>query len=156
MTAVPACAMQDTLGNIQGGIAIQMDNSIQLGHWIRVDDKVGRMVDIRWRSTSIETRDWETVVLPNSKLMKGIFSVLGRRLGEPTQGRRHVRFAVELSAPPTRVIPAIEQANRESEIAHTARIPAPNCVLMNFEHRYGVYDLRYWLTDLRYDDPTDS
>lgn len=156
MTAVLAFAMQDTLGNILGGIAIQMDSSIQLGDWIRVDDVVGRVVDIRWRSTSIETPDWETVVLPNSTLMKGKFSVLGRRLGEPMQWRRHVRFAVELSAPPTRVIPAIEQAIHESEIAHTARVPAPNCVLMNFEHGYGVYDLRYWLTDLRYDDPTDS
>ena len=156
MTAVLAFAMQDTLGNILGGIAIQMDNSIQLGDWIRVDDVVGLVVDIRWRSTSLETRDWETVVLPNSTLMKGKFSVLGRRLGEPRQWCRHVRFAVELSAPPTRVIPAIEQAIRESEIAHAARIPAPNCVLMNFEHGYGVYDLRYWLTDLRYDDPTDS
>ena len=156
MTAVLAFAMQDTLGNILGGIAIQLDSSIQLGDWIRIDDLTGRVVDIRWRSTSIETSDWETVVLPNSTLMKGKFSVLGRRLGEPMQWRRHVRFAVELSAPPTRVIPAIEQAIHESEIAHTARVPAPNCVLMNFEHGYGVYDLRYWLTDLRYDDPTDS
>ena len=156
ITGVLAFAMQDTLGNILGGIAIQLDNSIQVGDWIRVDDAIGRVVDIRWRSTSIETRDWETVVLPNSTLMKGKFTVLGRRLGEPAQWRRHVRFAVDLSAPPTRVIPAVEQAIRESEIAHSARTPEPNCVLMNFEHGYGVYDLRYWLTDLRFDDPTDS
>jgi len=156
MTAVLAFAMQDTLGNILGGIAIQMDSSIQLGDWIRVDDVVGRVVDIRWRSTSIETRDWETVVVPNSALMKGRFTVLGRRLGEPMQWRRHVRFAIDLSVPPTRVIPAVEQAVRESEIAHAARTPEPNCVLLNFEDGYGLYDLRYWLTDLRYDDGTDS
>jgi small-conductance mechanosensitive channel/CRP-like cAMP-binding protein len=156
ITAVLAFALQDTLGNILGGIAVQLDSSIEVGDWIRVDDVVGRVVDIRWRSTSVETRDWETIVFPNSTLMKGKFAVLGRRLGAPLQWRRHVRFSVELSAPPTRVMPALEQAIRESEIDHVAREPAPNCVLMGFEHGYATYDLRYWLTDMRFDDPTDS
>ena len=70
ITAVIAFAMQDTLGNMLGGIAIQLDNSITIGDWIRVDDTIGRVIDIRWRSTSIETRNWETVVIPNSALMK--------------------------------------------------------------------------------------
>ena len=156
MTAVLAFALQDTLGNILGGIAIQVDNSIKIGDWVRVDDVIGRVIDIRWRSTSIETRNWETVVLPNSALMKGKFAVLGRRHGEATQWRRHVLFNVDLASPPTRVIPAIEQAIREAEIAHLARAPQPTCVLMDFAHGYGCYDLRYWLTDLNFDDPTDS
>ena len=156
VTAVLAFALQDTLGNILGGIAVQLDNSIEVGDWIRVDEVTGRVVDIRWRSTSIETRDWETVIVPNSALMKGKFTVLGRRRGEPAQWRRHVRFAVDLSAPPTRLIPAVEQSIRESEIAHASRTPAASCVLLGFEHGYGLYDLRYWLTDLRFDDPTDS
>ena len=156
VTAVIAFAMQDTLGNMLGGIAIQLDSSIAVGDWIRVDDVIGRVVDIRWRSTSIETRNWETVVVPNSALMKGKFTVLGRRAGAPPQWRRHVLFNVDLAAPPTRVIPAIEQAIREAEIAHVARTPQPNCVLMNFEHGYGCYDLRYWLTDFNVDDGADS
>ena len=156
ITAVIAFAMQDTLGNMLGGIAIQLDNSITIGDWIRVDDTIGRVVDIRWRSTSIETRNWETVVIPNSALMKSKFAVLGRRQGGAMQWRRHVLFNVDLAAPPTRVIPAIEQAIREAEIAHLARMPQPTCMLMNFEHGYGSYDLRYWLTDLNADDPTDS
>ena len=51
ITAVVAFAMQDTLGNILGGLALQLDNSIQIGDWIKVDDIAGRVVDIRWRST---------------------------------------------------------------------------------------------------------
>jgi CRP-like cAMP-binding protein len=156
ITAVLAFSMQDTLGNILGGLAIQVDSSIEIGDWVKVDDVIGRVTDIRWRSTSIETRDWETVVVPNSALMKGKFTVLGRRQGEPVQWRRHVRFSVDLAAPPTRVIPAVEQAIRESEIAAVAATPEPNCVLMGFEHGYANYDLRYWLTDLRADDGTDS
>jgi small-conductance mechanosensitive channel/CRP-like cAMP-binding protein len=155
-TAVIAFAMQDTLGNILGGLAIQLDSSISVGDWIKIDDVIGRVADIRWRSTAIETRNWETVIIPNSLLMKNKFSVLGERDGMPRQWRRHILFNVDLAAPPTRVIPAIEKAICEAEISHVAHTPAPNCVLLGFEHGYGCYDLRYWLTDLAVDDPTDS
>jgi small-conductance mechanosensitive channel/CRP-like cAMP-binding protein len=156
VTAVIAFAMQDTLGNILGGLALQLDSSIEVGDWVKVDDIVGRVTDVRWRSTSIETRNWETVVVPNSQLMKNRFIVLGRCEDKAMQWRRHVVFNVELSAPPTRVIPAIEKAIREAEIAHVAHTPQPSCVLMEYAHGYGHYDLRYFLTDLMVDDPTDS
>lgn len=156
VTAVLAFAMQDTLGNILGGLAIQLDDSIKVGDWVRVDEAAGRVVDIRWRYTAIETRNWETVIVPNSELMKRKFMVLGRHQDGPLQWRRHVTFNVDLAAPPTRVIPAIERAIGEAEIAHIATSPKPNCVLLDFAHGYGRYDLRYWLTDPRQDDPTDS
>ena len=156
VTAVAAFAMQDTLGNILGGLAIQLDNSIRVGDWIRVDDVSGQVVDIRWRSTAIETTAWETVVVPNSTLMKNKFSVLGRRDSQPLRWRRSVAFNVDLAAPPARVIPAIESAIREAEIAHIATTPAPNCVLVDFAHGYGCYVLRYWLTEPALDLPTDS
>ena len=157
VTAVLAFAMQDTLGNVLGGLAIQLDNSISIGDWIKVDDLVGKVVDIRWRSTLVQTRNGETVVVPNSTLMKNRFSVLGRREDAmDIQWRRHIMFDVDLAAPPTRIIPMIEQVIREAEIAHVSHLPQPSCVLMGFEHGYGRYDLRYWLTDLQVDDPTDS
>src|SRR6476619_22088 len=54
LTAVIAFAMQDTLGNVLGGLAIQLDNSVQVGDWIRVDAELtGRVRDIRWRTTLI-------------------------------------------------------------------------------------------------------
>jgi hypothetical protein len=87
-----------------GGLALQLDNSVQVGDWIRVDDQVGRVRDIRWRSTLIETRNWETVVIPNSMLMKGRVALLGRREGSAMQWRRAIEFAVDPGVPPARVI----------------------------------------------------
>ena len=156
ITGVIGFAMQDTLGNIVGGLGIQLDNSVKLGDWIAVDGVSGRVVDIRWRSTSIETRNWETAVIPNSVLMKTRFMILGRRSGAPLYWRRLVLFNVDLGAPPARVIPVIEAAIREAEIDNVAKQPPPSCVLFEFEHGYGRYGLRYWLTDLMVDDPTDS
>ena len=156
ITAVIGFSMQDTLGNIVGGLAVQLDNSVRIGDWLKIDDLTGRVVDMRWRSTSIETRNGETVVVPNSVLMKGKFLVLGRRTGEALAWRRQVFFNVDLGTPPARVIPVIEAAINEAEIANVGKHPSPSCVLLDFEHGYGRYGLRYWLTDLMVDDPTDS
>jgi small-conductance mechanosensitive channel len=156
VTAVLAFAMQDTLGNVLGGLALQLDNSIRVGDWIKVDDVAGRVRDIRWRFTSVETRNWETVVIPNSVLMKGKFQVLGKHEGSPVQWRRWVHFNVDPGVPPARVIAAAESAIREAEIPDVAPSPSPNCVLMAFEEGNLHFALRYWLTDLAKDDPTDS
>jgi small-conductance mechanosensitive channel/CRP-like cAMP-binding protein len=157
ITAVVAFAMQDTLGNILGGLALQLDNSIQIGDWIKVDDISGKVVDIRWRSTLVETRNWETVVIPNSQLMKNKFLVLGRRTDQPVQLRRWVWFNVGLSHAPAHIIKLVENAILQTDIANIAKNPAPNCLLMEMEaHGYARYAFRYWLTDLAQDDPTDS
>ena len=156
ITAVIAFAMQDTLGNILGGLALQLDNSVEVGDWIKVDDISGRVVDIRWRSTLVETRNWETVVFPNSQLMKNKFLVLGRRTDQPVQWRRWVWFNVTLNTTPTKVVNAVESAILQAEINNVAKSPAPSCVLMEMDKGCARYALRYWLTDLAVDDPTDA
>jgi CRP-like cAMP-binding protein len=157
ITAVIAFAMQDTLGNILGGLALQLDNSVEVGDWIKVDDISGKVVDIRWRSTLVETRNWETVVFPNSQLMKNKFLVLGRRTDEPVQWRRWVWFNVGLDISPSKVINVIETAIVHTDIANVAKNPQPSCVLMDMDIKgYARYAVRYWLTDLAPDDPTDS
>ena len=113
-----------------------VDDSVAVGDWIKVDDVIGKVVDIRWRFTAIETRNWETVVLPNSELMKGKFTVLGKRDGNSVPWRRWVWFNVDFSIPPARVIESVETALRAANINNVARTPAPNCVLMDFDAGY--------------------
>lgn len=156
LTAVIAFAMQDTLGNVLAGVAVQLDHSVRIGDWIRVDNVSGRVRDIRWRSTLIETRNWETVVIPNSLLMKARVEILGQREGAPLQWRRMLDFMVDPSVPPARVIAIVEDEMRELSIPNVARTPAPSCVLKRFEEGNLLYQLRYLLTDLLEDDLTDS
>jgi len=156
LTAVIAFAMQDTLGNVIGGLAIQLDNSVQVGDWISVEGISGQVRDIRWRSTLIETRNWETVVVPNSLMMKGRVSILGKRDGQPLQWRRSLSFMVDPRVPPARVMATLNEEMREVPIANVSRYPAPTTVLTGFEHGNLNYQLRYWLTDLLEDEITDS
>jgi CRP-like cAMP-binding protein len=129
---------------------------VQVGDWIRLDDLTGRVRDIRWRSTLIETRNWETVLVPNSTLMKARVAILGRREGSPRQWRRTLNFMVDPGVPPARVIAIVEDEMRELAVPNVARTPIPTCVLFAFEQGNLRYQLRYFLTDLLEDDTTDS
>jgi small-conductance mechanosensitive channel/CRP-like cAMP-binding protein len=156
LTAVIGFAMQDTLGNLLAGLAVQLDHSVEIGDWVKIDDLSGKVADIRWRYTKVVTRNGETLVVPNSVLMKGKFLVLGAHGDAVRKIRRWVWFNVDLSAAPARVIALAEQAVRDAEIAGVSREPAANCVLMDFGPGYARFAMRYWLLDIQRDDPTDS
>lgn len=156
LTAVIGLSLQDTLGNVMAGLALQMDESVQVGDWIKVGDVSGRVSEVGWRATSVETRNWETMVIPNSVLVRNTFLVLGRRSAKPVLWRRFVYFNVDFRYPPSDVIAAVHEAVRAAPLEHVAGEPAPQCVLMDLHDSYGQYALRYWLTDLAFDDPTDS
>jgi len=96
------------------------------------------------------------VVFPNSQLMKNKFLVLGRRSDQPVQWRRWIWFGVDLGVMPSKVVSAVEDTILEADIKNVAKRPAPNCVLMEIDKGYSYFALRYWLTDLAEDDPTDG
>jgi small-conductance mechanosensitive channel/CRP-like cAMP-binding protein len=156
ITAVIGFSLADTLGNIMGGMALQMEHTINVGDWVRIDQVEGRVKEIRWRQTSIETRDWDTVVFPNSFLMRGRVTLLGHRTREPRQHRQWVYFNVDFRYSPADVISAVESALCAEPIPRVAQEPAPHCLLLDFKDSYAAYAARYWLTDLAQTDPTDS
>jgi small-conductance mechanosensitive channel/CRP-like cAMP-binding protein len=156
LTAVIGLSFQDTLGNMMGGMALQLERAIGIGDWIKIDGQEGVVREIRWRHTSIETRNWDTIVIPNSVLMKSQVTVLGRRAGFPRQHRQWVYFNVDFRYSPADVIDAVEMGLRAEPIPNIAGEPQPNCVFMDFKDSYASYAVRYWLTDLAVDDPTNS
>lgn len=156
ITAVLAFSLQDTLGNILGGLALQIEKSIHVGDWIQVDRHVGRVVEIRWRQTTIETRKWDSVIIPNSHLIKSQVTIIGRRQGQPVQQRQELYFHVDARYTPHQVIAAVEGALRESPIPGAATVPPPDCVVDDFKESYIQYCARYWLVNLSSDMPTSG
>ena len=155
-TAVIGFALKDTLGNVIGGLALHTDKSINIGDWIKVGDQVGKVVEIRWRYTAVETRNWETLIVPNGVLTTEKVIVLGRRKGAPLQWRRWVWFNVAHRFPPEQVIRVVQEALTQAPINSVAEDPPAHCILMDLHESYCRYAARYWLTDLSADDGTDS
>ena len=59
-------AAQATLANFISGITILIEQSFQVGDWVRINDQEGKVVQIALRTTQILTRDNITVIFPNS------------------------------------------------------------------------------------------
>ena len=156
LTGAIAFSMQAMLGNLWGGIALQADNTCRLGDWIRVDGVVGQIIGIRWRCLAVATNDGETVMMPNAQLVNSRVTVLARRGDLKIPWRRPVEFFVSYNVPPSRVISAVEAAFARSEIPHVATEPRLVCTCRAFDDNSIRYAVLYWLTDLAYDQVTDS
>jgi len=161
VSGILAISLQATLGNILGGVALQLDGSIHVGDWIQLENgRQGRVREIRWRHTLVETRDWATIVVPNSSLLAGNIMILGKREGQPLQYRMWVNFHVDFRYAPQRVVRVVEDALRSAPIPNVAGEPRPNCICMDFardgKDSFALYSVRYFLTDLAVDDPTSS
>ena len=69
-TAVIGLSLQDMLGNIASGIALEFESDIRVGDYIKCGDSAGWVQHVRLRHTAIETPDGDRVLLPNSFLTR--------------------------------------------------------------------------------------
>lgn len=155
ITAIIGFSLQDVLQNVMGGLALEVDRSIVPGNWVRIGDVSGLVRDISWRYAVIETRNGDLVVIPNSYLMKNQVLVQGAASDEPRE-RRWVYFRVDYRYMPTVVIESVTEALRREPIPGVADMPEPEVIFYAFRDSAAEYVVRYWLTDLRRDDLTDS
>ncbi len=161
VSGVIALSLQATLGNILGGVALQLDGSIDVGDWIQLPDgQQGKVIAIRWRHTVLETRNWDTIIVPNASLLAQNIVILGKRTGMPLQHRMWVYFNVDFRFPPSQVIEAVQSALWASPIEGVAADPRPSVICFDFAREgrdsFASYAVRYWLIDLPNDDPTSS
>lgn len=156
LTAVIGLSLQETLGNMMGGLSVQLDKSIAVGDWVTVNGVHGRVSEIRWRYTAIETRNWDTAIVPNGVLVKSQVVIMGRRQGMPLMQRRQVDFYVDFRTAPTQVMSSVLTALCNDPVQGMARDPEPQVLFMGVRDSYVHYAARYWLDDLNVDDPTDS
>jgi small-conductance mechanosensitive channel/CRP-like cAMP-binding protein len=157
VTAVIGFSLQDTLANVMGGIALQLEGAVAPGDWVKFGDTSGKVRETAWRHTAIETRNGDTLLVPNSILVKTPILVLGKAGGRTTPlERRWVFFGVDHRTSPVTVIETVREALTREPIPNVASEPAPSVVLMDFRESWAHYAARYWLADLLLDDPTDS
>ena len=154
VTAVVAFSLQDTLGNIIGGMVLHLENAFMPGDRIKIEGNEGIVREIRWRQTTLETPAGDLIIIPNIIVMKNPVTILGRACGN--MRFRTVSFNVYYDRAPGEVIGAVERALREDPPDCVAVSPAPDCVVKEFQGGSVAYEARYWLTDLARPGVTDS
>ncbi|HEU4939790.1 MAG TPA: mechanosensitive ion channel family protein [Vicinamibacterales bacterium] len=140
-------ALQDTLGNAFAGLAIQSEKPFHVGHWIRVGDFEGRVAEVTWRATKLQTKSGNFVVVPNNIVSKEAIT----NYSEPSPS---VRIEVEVGASYLASPGAVKSAIGEA-LANSSRVlstPAADVVLASFDSSAINYRVRFWIDDYARDE----
>ena len=151
LTAIVGLALQSTIANVFGGLGLQLDRTLGHGEWIQVGDRIGRILEIGWRSTRIVTKDGDTVFVPNGALVSGEVLNFSRPTGAH---RMTVRVGFHSRHSPNEVRSALLAAVQD--VPGVLRRPAPDCGPADFGDSAITYALRYWIEDFEHDTAIDE
>ena len=144
LTAVVGLAMQDTLGNLVSGLALQMQRPFDVGDWIEIDNgqQAGRVTEVTWRATTVMTLDHVEVILPNAGLAKAAI----RNYSRPSPvARRRVVVGVSHAAAPDEVHDALAEAARD--VPGVLATPAPYARTRAFADSSIEYEVLFFIDD---------
>ena len=140
-------ALQDTLGNLFAGLAIQIEKPFRVGHWVTIGGKDGMVSEITWRATKIRTKAGNFVVVPNSVLSRDTIT----NYSEPTLDTRvEVEVGATYDAPPNDVKAVIKAALVGEPLI--APEPKAEVLLVDFAASAITYRVRVWTTDFAADE----
>jgi small-conductance mechanosensitive channel/CRP-like cAMP-binding protein len=140
-------ALQDTLGNMFAGLAIQVEKPFRVGHWITVGSFEGLVSEITWRATKLKTKAGNFVILPNNIISKEAIT----NYSDPVASTRlQVEVGASYDVPPNEVRAAITEALAEVPMLLTS--PPPEVVVVDFGASAVTYRVKFWIDDYAADD----
>jgi small-conductance mechanosensitive channel len=144
--AAVALGLQDQLGNLFAGLAIQIERPFRVGHWISLTNLEGRVVEVTWRATKLRTKAGNLVIVPNSTVGREAIT----NFSEPTAPTRlSVDVGATYAAPPNEVRDALMAAM--ARVPGVLREPPTDVLLTDFGASAIVYRARFWITDFEHD-----
>ena len=151
IAVVLGLALQDTLGNLFAGLAMQADQPFQVGDVISIPNKgIGVVEDISWRGVKIRTFQNKLLVISNSILGKEAIEVAPRE----NLNARIVFFNTLYANSPTKTIQAVREAVRQVENV-SAKI-RPVVRVRNLGDNGIDWEIKYWLEDYAKHNETDA
>ena len=135
-------ALQDTLGNLFAGLAIQIEKPFRVGHWVAIAGTEGAVTEVTWRATKIRTKAGNFLIVPNSVVAKETVT----NFSEPTQDTRlEVEVGASYETPPNHVKAVIRDALfDEPLIVHDRE---PEVLIVDFAASAITYRVRVWTRD---------
>lgn len=145
LTAVLGFALQDTLGNLVAGLALQAQRPFTVGDWIKVEggaETSGRVLEINWRATKVWTLDQVEVSYPNSVLAKTPVTNFSL---PTTASRRNLYVHADYLHPPDEICEVLLEATKATE--GVLAIPPPSVVVASFDNQGVQYWVRFFIDD---------
>ena len=148
LTAVVGFALQSTIANVFAGLALPLEGQLAIGDWIDVAGHTGLIREIRWRSTTIVTKDGDNIIVPNNQLITAPVTNFSR----PTGAHRvALRVGFHYRHPPNTVRDTLLDAVHGAD--GVLVFPSPDCFPVEFADSAVTYVLRVWIDDFLRLDP---
>ncbi|MFT3745474.1 MAG: mechanosensitive ion channel family protein [Pyrinomonadaceae bacterium] len=148
---VVGLALQDTLGNLFAGLALQADQPFQVGDVVIISNRGEGVVEsVSWRGVKIRTFQNKLLVISNSVLGKETIEVAPR----DNLNAKAVFFNTLYSHSPTRTIQFVREAVRQVE--NVSKKMRPVVRIRNLGESGIDFEVKYWLDDYTMQHDTDA
>jgi small-conductance mechanosensitive channel/CRP-like cAMP-binding protein len=135
-------ALQDTLSGLASGFTLLADQPFAPGDWIESEDVEGRVIDVNWRSTRIQDRNGDLIVIPNGQLANATIT----NYDQPERLHRvKVPVQIERTAPPTAAIAMLVDAARSTP--GVVEDPPPFARVTQIADPVVDYEASMWIDD---------
>lgn len=148
--------LQNITQNFISGLMLLIERPIKVGDIVIVgnndgDRTEGRVIDIRVRSTVIQTRDNVTIIVPNSRFVSE--EVTNESYGGQ-KIRHHIKVGIAYGTDVQLVMETMVEAAKQHE--SVLKEPEPVVLLKNFGQSAMEFDLRFWSEDIWRIEPITS
>ncbi|MCO5146349.1 MAG: mechanosensitive ion channel family protein [Aquamicrobium sp.] len=140
--AIIGFAIRNVLADVLSGIALGLEAPFKIGDWVEIDGSIrGRVVEIGWRTTRLQTRNDIYMILPNSQISR-------QKLTNYSAPRKHYRANLEIVL--GHDIP-VSQGKELLTVAATStdlimKSPQPDVRALSYDVEGVRYAIRYWVS----------
>lgn len=148
---VVGLALQDTLGNLFAGIALQADQPFQVGDVINITNRgTGVVESVSWRGVKIRTFQNKLLVISNAVLGKETIEVAPKG----NLNARLVNFSTEYVHSPDHIAKIVRDAIRLAE--NVSQKIRPIVRIRNLGDNGIEWEIKYWAEDYTKYNDTDA
>ncbi len=135
-------ATQDTLGNLISGLALNTEPPFVIGDWVTIGGNTGRIVDMTWRATRLQTKTGDYVTIPNATIAREMIM----NFSQPTTVHACVlEVGVNYGVPPAKVRTTLLEA--ALSVPAVLRTPEPKMRLGKYNDFSIDYRLAFYIDD---------
>ncbi|MBZ9728827.1 mechanosensitive ion channel [Salegentibacter sp. JZCK2] len=135
-------ALQELFQDIIGGVFIIIDKSLVVGDVIEMEGRVGRVFEIKLRTTRALTRDDKVMIIPNHKFISDVIYNYTQNHATTREG---VQVGVSYGSDTQKVKEILLECAKENK--NIVKSPEPFVLFDDFGDSALVFSLHFYVTD---------